>query len=136
MTTKTTGHPGRMTREARHIFIAMRQLVIVSGHISPSRRIDAHRFRVTRLDTVILRMRGVRINSVDRLLHAPPTAGYNHRVLNNVAGFQLHSVAEFIFPGGIGADPLKQQHTSAVGSAQAQGREISPTTVDALSVFD
>ena len=67
-----------MTGEAGHVRIAMRQLLIIPGHISPGRRVGAHGLGIARLHTVVLGVGSVRVNRIDRLLDAPPTARHDH----------------------------------------------------------
>src|SRR5256885_10536625 len=55
VTTKTTRHPRRMTSDAGHIVIAMRELIGVRRNVSPLRMVFANGLRVSRLLVAVTR---------------------------------------------------------------------------------
>src|SRR6185369_3390626 len=110
VTTKTARHPRRVARNTSHIRIAVRQSLIVCRHIAPTRVVFANRLRVTRLLAVVA---SAGRNRVDSLNHPPPAAWDDHRVLNDVTGFQLDVFAALILLLAIARNPLKERNPGA-----------------------
>src|SRR5207253_10536010 len=75
--------------------------------------------RITRLRTVVVGMRRVRIDRVRGLFDAPPAARHYDRILDDVTGFQRDLVAMLIFLIGIVSDELEKRHLCAARIAEA-----------------
>ena len=125
-----------MTGKAGHVFVTMRQQLVIRRHVTPGRIVSAHRLRIARLHTIILRVRRIRIYRVGSLLNAPPAPRYDHRILNNVSGLQSNFVSVLVFLFPVASDGLKQQHPSAFGIAKTNRREIAHYPLIELVVFN
>src|SRR2546427_11165353 len=106
MTTKATRHPGRVARKTGHVVVAVRELLVVGGNVAPGCVVLAHRFGVARLRAVVARV--VRVDRVNRLSDAPFTAGYAHRVLNDVARLEKQILAILALHGAIARGVLEE----------------------------
>src|SRR5687768_506028 len=123
MTTKTARHPRRMTRDASHVLIAMGQVICVRGYVAPRHVVFANGFRVTRFLVVIAR---VRSDGVEGLRHAPPATGHDHRVLHDVAGFEIDVAVLFVLSLAITRYPLKQRYPAVRFIPHAYACEVLP----------
>jgi len=97
-----------MTSHACYVVIAVRKLTIVRGNCTPGRVIFSDRLRIARFLTVVTTTFG---NGIGRLDHAPPTTGHYHRVLNDVAYFQIDIISLLVFSFSITRDSLEQRDT-------------------------
>src|ERR1043165_8045248 len=123
MTTKTTRHPRRMTRDARHVAVTMGQLIAVGRYLAPRDVVFANRLRVTRLLVVIARSGR---DGVERLRHAPPAPRHDHRVLHDVACFKIDINTFLIFTFAIARDALEERDARAFSITHANARQILP----------
>src|SRR5262245_29298986 len=110
-----------MTRDARHIVVAMGQLICVRGNVAPGRVVFANRLRIARLLVVVAT--SLR-NGVDSLGHTPPATGNNHRVLHDVAGFQVDILALFVFAFSVACYALEQWNASALLISNTNARQV------------
>ncbi len=110
-----------MTGDARHVRVAMGQLIAVGRNVAPRRVVFANRLRVTRL---LVEIATAGRDRVECLRHAPPASGHDHRVLHNVAGFQINIDALFVLAFAIASDPLEQWNARAFSIANANARQI------------
>src|SRR6185436_11599678 len=95
-----------MAGDARHVIVAVRELVRVRGHIAPGRVVFPNGLRVTRLLVVVLRAGSDR---VECLRHTPPATGHHHRVLHDVAGLEIDLAALLVFSLAIARHSLKER---------------------------
>ena len=113
----------------------MRQKLIVRRHVAPGRIVCPHRFRVARLRAVVLWVRRVGIDRVGRLLDPPPAAGNDHRILNDVSGFQRDVVPILVFLLRIRSDGLKQRDLAAARVAEADVGQRASFALLELAIF-
>src|SRR5437867_5074158 len=135
MTTETARHPGRVTSEAGHVRIAMREHLVVRRHVAPGRIIGAHRLGISGLRAVVLEMCGIGIDRIDGLLYPPPSSGHDHGILNDVAGLQRNLIPVLVFLFCIASEALKKQDASAVRIAKSNRRQIATFAFIDLSFF-
>src|SRR6185369_4377329 len=81
-------------------------------------------------------MGGVGINRVGGLLDAPPAAGHDHGILDDVAGLQGDIVSLLVFLYPVAGDSLKQQHAASVAVTKANRCEIASFAIVNFTVPD
>src|SRR5688572_11346292 len=94
VTAEAARDPRRVTRVARHVVLAMRELFVPDTRVAPRRVVFLHRLRVRTLLAVI---RIARRDRIGRLLYPPPDTGLDDRVLNYIASLQLDIPSARIF---------------------------------------
>ena len=113
-----------MTRETGHITIAMSQLAVVTWKLAPRLIVLPHRLCIARFLAIVAGSRG---DCVGGLHDTPPAAGYDQRILDDVAIFQLNVFAVLIFLCAIAIDALKHWYFSSSFIARAKAtNKISP----------
>ena len=112
-----SGYPGTMEPRPTTLTykeigwtVSMGQLIAVCGNVAPGRVVCANGFGVARLFAVITRPRR---DCVHRLRHPPPPSWFDHRVLNDVAGFQVDVLPILVLLLAIAGDALKQRDRCA-----------------------
>src|ERR1051325_864353 len=97
----------------------MSQLAVIGRNVAPRRVVFLNSLRILRS---LVEIASAGRNRVERLRHAPPASRHDHRVLHDVAGFEIDISAFFVFSFAIACDTLKEWYARAFSIANANAR--------------
>src|ERR1700750_2769580 len=99
----------------------MSKSIVVGRNVAPRRVVFLNRLRILR---ALVKIATARCYCVERLRHAPPATRHDHRVLHDVAGFEIDINPARVLLFAIARDTLEERDARTVRITNADSCQL------------